>query len=171
MLAREALRLLSDNLLRVLDQPQDRDGARRDAARRASGGRRLCQRAGGGGACSGLSARRPFSRAARGRQCTDAGAGAAAQSARRHAAVRGAGTLLDPGLEPLGQQAQAQGFITALETLAAAAGVPQRLSQVGVAPGDLDLLAAEAMKQERLLINNPCPLDQADARRLYESVL
>jgi alcohol dehydrogenase class IV len=81
------------------------------------------------------------------------------------------GPLLDPDLEPLGQQAQAQGFIEALEKLAAPGGVPKRLSQVGVAAGDLDLLAAEAMKQERLLINNPCPISQADARRLYESAL
>jgi len=27
------------------------------------------------------------------------------------------------------------------------------------------------MKQERLLINNPCPISEADARRLYEAAL
>ena len=36
---------------------------------------------------------------------------------------------------------------------------------------DLDLLAREAMKQERLLVNNPCPITEADARRLYEAAL
>jgi alcohol dehydrogenase class IV len=49
--------------------------------------------------------------------------------------------------------------------------VPTRLSEVGVAAADLDLLAAEAMKQERLLVNNPCPIGEADARRLYEAAL
>jgi len=49
--------------------------------------------------------------------------------------------------------------------------VPQRLSEVGVARGDLELLAAEAMKQERLLINNLRPISQVDARRLYEAAL
>jgi alcohol dehydrogenase class IV len=31
------------------------------------------------------------------------------------------------------------------------------------------MLAREAMKQERLLVNNPCPITEADARRLYEA--
>jgi alcohol dehydrogenase class IV len=35
----------------------------------------------------------------------------------------------------------------------------------------LDMLAREAMKQERLLVNNPCPITEADARRLYEAAL
>ncbi|HEX8365157.1 MAG TPA: iron-containing alcohol dehydrogenase [Allosphingosinicella sp.] len=81
------------------------------------------------------------------------------------------GTLLDPALEPLGAQAQAQGFVEAVGALCRAAGVPRRLRDVGVAAADLDLLASEAMKQERLLVNNPCPIGEADARRLYEAAL
>lgn len=81
------------------------------------------------------------------------------------------GVLLDPGLEPLGQQGQAQGFIEKMASLSRAAGVPQRLSEVGIGADHLDMLASEAMKQERLLVNNPCPIDQADARRLYEAAL
>jgi alcohol dehydrogenase class IV len=50
-------------------------------------------------------------------------------------------------------------------------GLPQRLSEFGVGPEHLDMLAAEAMKQERLLINNPCPITEADARRLYAAAL
>lgn len=80
-------------------------------------------------------------------------------------------TLLDPALEPLGTQAQAQGFVEAMGALCRAAGVPRRLREVGVAATDLDLLASEAMKQERLLVNNPCPIGEADARRLYEAAL
>lgn len=81
------------------------------------------------------------------------------------------GPLLDPKLEGQGQQGKAQGLVEALARLSAAAGVPQRLGEVGVGVEHLDLLAAEAMKQERLLVNNPCPITQADARRLYEAAL
>jgi alcohol dehydrogenase class IV len=81
------------------------------------------------------------------------------------------GTMLDPALERLGSQAQAQGFVELMGALCRDAGVPRRLSEVGVAAADLDLLAAEAMKQERLLVNNPCPIGEADARRLYEAAL
>jgi alcohol dehydrogenase class IV len=81
------------------------------------------------------------------------------------------GTLLDPTLEPLGTQAQAQAFVEGMEATCRAAGVPRRLSEVGVAAADLDTLAADAMKQERLLVNNPCAISQADARRLYEAAL
>jgi alcohol dehydrogenase class IV len=81
------------------------------------------------------------------------------------------GPLIDARLEGLGRQAQAQGFVEALVSLSRSVGLPQRLSQVGVTAADLDLLAASAMKQERLLINNPCPITQADARRLYEVAL
>ena len=81
------------------------------------------------------------------------------------------GTLLDPSLEPLGAQARAQGFVQAMGDLCARAGVPRRLSEVGIGAGDLDRLASEAMKQERLLVNNPCEIAEADARRLYEAAL
>ena len=79
--------------------------------------------------------------------------------------------ILDPSLASLGRQAQAQGLVEALVAIAADCGVPARLRDVGVKAGDLDLLASEAMKQQRLLINNPCEIDLADARRLYEAAL
>lgn len=81
------------------------------------------------------------------------------------------GTLVDPALAPLGTQAQAQGFVAAMDRICRRAGVPMRLREVGVTEAHLDLLAAEAMKQERLLVNNPCPIGEADARRLYEAAL
>jgi alcohol dehydrogenase class IV len=31
------------------------------------------------------------------------------------------------------------------------------------------MLAREAMKQQRLLVNNPVPIGEEDARRLYEA--
>jgi alcohol dehydrogenase class IV len=79
--------------------------------------------------------------------------------------------LLDPALASLGAQAQARAFVERLSALSADAGLPSRLSEVGVALADLDMLAREAMKQERLLVNNPCPISEADARRLYEAAL
>jgi alcohol dehydrogenase len=81
------------------------------------------------------------------------------------------GVVIDPGLERVGTQAQAQRFVEHLRGLSVQAGVPQRLAEVGVSSGDLPLLAREAMKQERLLINNPCPIGEADALRLYEAAL
>jgi alcohol dehydrogenase class IV len=81
------------------------------------------------------------------------------------------GAMLDPSAKDIGQQGQAQAFVQHLARLSRAAGVPQRLSAVGIGREHLDLLASEAMKQERLLINNPCPISEADARRLYEAAL
>jgi alcohol dehydrogenase class IV len=79
--------------------------------------------------------------------------------------------VLDASLGELGEQAQAQAFVEKLDDLSRATGLPQRLSEVGIGPEHLDMLAAEAMKQERLLVNNPCPITEADARRLYEAAL
>jgi alcohol dehydrogenase class IV len=79
--------------------------------------------------------------------------------------------LLDITVRDQGQQAQAQIFVERLVRLSEAAGLPQRLRDVGVTEEHMDLLASEAMKQERLLINNPRPINKADARRLYEAAL
>jgi alcohol dehydrogenase class IV len=81
------------------------------------------------------------------------------------------GCLLEPRLAEIGTQAQARAFVERLADLSRATGLPQRLSEVGIGPEHLDLLARDAMKQERLLINNPCPISEADARRLYEAAL
>ena len=81
------------------------------------------------------------------------------------------GTALDPQLASEGMQAQASGFVARMAELYRQTGLPQRLREVGVTEAHLDLLAAEAMKQERLLVNNPCAISEADARRLYEAAL
>ena len=81
------------------------------------------------------------------------------------------GLVVDPALEGLGQQAQAAGLIEALRRMSVEAGMPQHLRGVGVAAGDLDRLAADAMLQERLLRNNPRSIELEDARRLYEAAL
>ncbi len=81
------------------------------------------------------------------------------------------GPLVDPKLASLGRQGQAQGLVEALSSIAADCGLPNRLRAVGVEASHLDLLASEAMKQQRLLVNNPCPIEQHHARTLYEAAL
>jgi alcohol dehydrogenase class IV len=81
------------------------------------------------------------------------------------------GALLEPNCAGEGEQAQAAAFVGHMNRLCRSAGLPARLRDVGVGREHLDMLAAEAMKQERLLINNPRPIGEADARRLYEAVL
>ena len=77
--------------------------------------------------------------------------------------------ILDPTCDSQGSQARAKGFIDNVCDLAAGTGVSLRLRDHGVGEESLDELASEAMKQTRLLVNNPCPIEQADARRLYEA--
>lgn len=78
---------------------------------------------------------------------------------------------VNPKLGSLGTQGRAQGFVEELRALITETGLSPRLRDVGVEASHLDLLASEAMKQERLLINNPVEIDQAAARRLYEAAL
>lgn len=54
-----------------------------------------------------------------------------------------------------------------MAALAARLGLPARLRDVGVPEADLASCAAEAMKQTRLLVNNPRPVTEADARAIY----
>ena len=77
--------------------------------------------------------------------------------------------ILDRDCESLGSQARAKVFIDNVCALAAGTGVSLRLRDHGVGEDALDQLASEAMKQTRLLVNNPCPIAEADARRLYEA--
>lgn len=57
----------------------------------------------------------------------------------------------------------------ALDRMIGECGLAPRLRDHGIGEADLAILAREAMKQTRLLQNNPCPIDEADARRLYEA--
>ena len=77
--------------------------------------------------------------------------------------------ILDPALEQVGSQAQAKGFIDNVCTLAADTGVSLRLRDHGIPEAEIPTLAREAMKQTRLLVNNPCPIEETDAQRLYEA--
>lgn len=48
-------------------------------------------------------------------------------------------------------------------------GLPMRLREVGVTRDALPLLAHDAMQQQRLLVNNPRVLNEADALAIYEA--
>lgn len=60
-------------------------------------------------------------------------------------------------------------FIEELAVLAKDIAIPQRLRDVGVDRSHLPALAEDAMKQTRLLVNNPKPLNLTDAANLYEA--
>ena len=66
-------------------------------------------------------------------------------------------------------QAKAGALLDALDRMIGECGLAPRLRNHGITEADLPILAREAMKQTRLLQNNPCPIDEADARRLYEA--
>ena len=63
-----------------------------------------------------------------------------------------------PGLE---------GFVTWFEDLIADAALPTNLSAADVPESDLPILAADAMLQQRLLVNNPVEVDEVAALALY----
>ncbi|MDR3718433.1 MAG: iron-containing alcohol dehydrogenase [Bryobacteraceae bacterium] len=62
---------------------------------------------------------------------------------------------------------RASALIEHMQKLIAGSGVPRRLSDVGVTRESLPMLAADAMKQTRLLVNNPIELREQDALALY----
>ena len=58
-----------------------------------------------------------------------------------------------------------------LGSLAAELGLATRLREVGVTEADIEALATDAMKQTRLLGNNPRPVLLEDVRAIYREVL
>jgi alcohol dehydrogenase class IV len=77
--------------------------------------------------------------------------------------------ILAPECEGQGSQAQCAALIDRLDGLVASSGLKPRLRDHGIGEDDIPLLAREAMKQTRLLVNNPCPIEEEEARRLYEA--
>ncbi len=72
-----------------------------------------------------------------------------------------------PGLERLQGQDRAAAFCEALAGLSRDCGLPQTLREMNVPVEWLPKLARDAMNQTRLLVNNPRPLDEADALAIY----
>ena len=77
--------------------------------------------------------------------------------------------ILAPECEAQGSQARCALLIDRLDQMVIASGLKPRLRDHGIPERDIPLLAKEAMKQTRLLVNNPCPIEEGDARRLYEA--
>ena len=171
LLAREALKLLFGNLLRACDQPDDRD-----ARARMSLGAHLAGVAFNNAPVAGVHA---LAYPLGGHFHVPHGLSNSLvlthvlghNMPAAMALYAELGCLLDPSASGQGSQAQAQLFVALLADLSRRTGLPQRLSEVGIGAEHLDMLASEAMKQERLLVNNPCPITEADARRIYEAAL
>ena len=77
--------------------------------------------------------------------------------------------IVAPDCAGQGSQAKCATLIDALDRMIIDSGLKPRLRDHGIARSDIPLLAREAMKQQRLLVNNPCAIDEADAARLYEA--
>ena len=90
-----------------------------------------------------------------------------AEAARDHYAELA--EILDPDCAGLGSQAKCATLIDRLDRMVTDSGLAPRLRDHGVPQDDIPMLAREAMKQQRLLVNNPVPIKEEDARRLYEA--
>jgi alcohol dehydrogenase class IV len=77
--------------------------------------------------------------------------------------------IVEPDCAGQGSQARAALLIDRLDGLAGRSGLALRLRDHGIAFEEAPRLAEEAMKQTRLLVNNPCEISQSDAQRLYEA--
>ena len=60
-------------------------------------------------------------------------------------------------------------FIETVEALLRDVELPRSLAAMNIDEADLPKLANEAMQQQRLLINNPRPLSEADALAIYQA--
>jgi alcohol dehydrogenase class IV len=168
-LAREALRLLADNLLQAIDQPKDLDArsAMLLGAHLAglafsnapvAGVHALAYPLGGlhhlpHGLTNALMLRHVLSHNL--------------EAARDHYAELA--EIVEPDCAREGTQARAALLIERLDELGRKSGLALRLRDHGIAFEEAPLLAREAMKQTRLLVNNPCEITEADAQRLYEA--
>ncbi|MEL7022275.1 MAG: iron-containing alcohol dehydrogenase [Pseudomonadota bacterium] len=64
---------------------------------------------------------------------------------------------------------RARQLIDYFVSLIAEVGLPATLADADVPENDLDMLARDAMAQQRLLINNPRPVTETDARAIYHN--
>lgn len=74
-----------------------------------------------------------------------------------------------PDLPQGGAQETCAAFIDGMVELSARLGLPPRLRDVGIGEQALPGMAADAMKQTRLLVNNPREVTEADALAIYRA--
>lgn len=77
--------------------------------------------------------------------------------------------IVIPNNEATDHGAKTKLFIAYFETLIASLGLPTLLRDAGVTEQSLETLAADAMLQQRLLINNPRAVTEADALAIYRA--
>jgi alcohol dehydrogenase class IV len=75
--------------------------------------------------------------------------------------------IVDPKTEGLSVAQKARLFVDAVAGICRDCKVPASLADVGIGAGDLKKLAEDAMKQTRLLVNNPRELRYEDALAIY----
>ena len=68
-----------------------------------------------------------------------------------------------------GAQARCAAFIDALADLSLRLGMPTRLREVGIPDTALEKMAADAMVQTRLLVNNPRAMSEQDVLTIYKA--
>jgi alcohol dehydrogenase class IV len=68
-----------------------------------------------------------------------------------------------------GNQAICKEFIDKLEVLSKKIGLPQKLREVNIPKEACKKMASDAMKQTRLLVNNPREVTERDALNIYEA--
>ena len=68
-----------------------------------------------------------------------------------------------------GAQAVSAEFIDRMEELSKRLGLPQKLREVDIPKNACKKMAHDAMKQTRLLINNPREVKEADAFNIYQA--
>ena len=68
-----------------------------------------------------------------------------------------------------GTQAVCAEFINTLEDLSKRLGLPQKLREVNIPKEACEKMASEAMKQTRLLVNNPREVNETDALNIYKA--
>jgi alcohol dehydrogenase class IV len=79
--------------------------------------------------------------------------------------------LIDPEANGLSTSDAARRFVDGLAAICRDCEVPASLAEVGVRESDLSRLAEDAMKQTRLLVNNPREVTYADAFAIYSEAL
>jgi alcohol dehydrogenase class IV len=77
--------------------------------------------------------------------------------------------IVKPGLQATSSRDRARAFIDEMISIGQDCTVPASLSAVGITQDDLKKLAEDAMKQARLLVNNPRQLTLEDAYAIYSA--
>lgn len=79
--------------------------------------------------------------------------------------------IVFPALRAGSDRDRADALIEGIAALIAEIGLETRLGQVGISHNHVPMLAEDAMKQTRLLVNNPREVGYGDAVKIYEAAL